>query len=132
MHYQRMPKNKSLDLLGIQPVAEAVNKFTSAVVDGASAFLSRICLPAAEEFGLYLKDRVRLYRTQNMADIALKAEKNLAEGGAPENVQAHPRLIGSILENGSWIADAEVRDMWLVSSLPLAQNRVTTIATCCS
>ena len=44
-----MSDDKSLDILGIKPVADSVNRLTRAAVDGASAFLSRICLPAAEE-----------------------------------------------------------------------------------
>lgn len=44
--------NKSLDVLGVKPIADSVNTVTKGTVDGASAFLSRICLPAAEEFGL--------------------------------------------------------------------------------
>jgi len=39
-------------------LAEAINTVTTSVVGGAEAFLGRICLPAAEEFGLLLRDRV--------------------------------------------------------------------------
>ena len=47
-------ENKSLDLLGIKPILHAINTFSKGTVDGASAFLSRVCLPAAEEFGLLI------------------------------------------------------------------------------
>lgn len=104
--------NGGLDLLGIRPIAEAVNKVTGATVDGVSAFLSRICLPAAEEYGLYLRDRVSLFRSRNIEAIGRAAERKLAKNGPVENIQAHPRLIGSILEHGAWIDDAEVQDMW--------------------
>lgn len=53
------PRQHGLDVLGIKPVAEAVNTVTKGTVEGASAFLSRICLPAAEEFGFLLQDKVR-------------------------------------------------------------------------
>jgi hypothetical protein len=48
--------SKSLDILGIKPIADAVNTVTRDAVEGAAAFLSRICLPAAEEYGLLLPD----------------------------------------------------------------------------
>jgi hypothetical protein len=52
-------ENKSLDILGIKPIGNAIESLTDGFVSGASAFLSRICLPAAEEFGLLLRDRRR-------------------------------------------------------------------------
>ncbi len=59
------------DLLGLAPYGEAVNTATKVVVDGAAAFLSRVCLPASEEFGLLLQDQVRHWRAQNIARIAM-------------------------------------------------------------
>jgi hypothetical protein len=44
-----------IDLLR-KPVEEAVKIATKGAVDGVGAFLSRICLPAAEEFGLLCRD----------------------------------------------------------------------------
>ncbi len=67
--------NKSLDILGIKPIADSVNTVTKGTVDGASAFLSRICLPAAEEFGLLLRDKVSAWRSNNAIAIAHKAKK---------------------------------------------------------
>ena len=67
---------QSFDILGIKPVGEAVNTIVKGSVEGTSAFLSRICLPAAEEFGLLLQDKISHWRTQNLIRIAEKAEKN--------------------------------------------------------
>ena len=53
-----MEEEKSLDLMGIKPVAKAVEKATDKTVDGLGAFFCAICMPAAEEFGLFLKDKV--------------------------------------------------------------------------
>ena len=39
--------DKSLDLLGIKPVAEAINTVTRASTAGVGAFLGRICLPGS-------------------------------------------------------------------------------------
>ena len=107
-----MSDNKSLDVFGIKPFADAANKITSSVIDGVAAFLSRICLPAAEEYGLLLRDRVRGWRTQNVAAITQAAERKLGDAGAAEGVSAHPRLVNRILEEGSWIEDSEVQEMW--------------------
>ena len=103
---------KGLDIFGVKPIAEAVSKLTSGVIDGAAAFLSRICLPAAEEFGLLLRDRVHHWRAQNIAAISEKAEEKLAANAAPESAHSHPRLVSSIIENGSWVQDSEVQEMW--------------------
>jgi hypothetical protein len=72
-----MSKNEwqSLDVLGIKPLAEAINTVIKGTVDGAAVFLGRICLPAAEEFGLLLRDRVSHWRRQNLIRIAEKAER---------------------------------------------------------
>ena len=70
-------ESKSLDIFGIKPVAEAANKLTIAALEGAEAFLSRICLPAAEEFGLLFRDRVHAWRTKNITSITQQAEKIL-------------------------------------------------------
>jgi hypothetical protein len=104
--------SRSLDILGIKPIAESINKVTSATVDAAGAFLSRICLPAAEEFGLLLRDRVRGWRSANIAAIAKRAQENLDESPAAENLHAHPRLVAGILEKGSWTDDPVVQDLW--------------------
>jgi hypothetical protein len=107
-----MPDKQSLDILGIQPIADAANKLVSASVDGAAAFLSRVCLPAAEEFGLLLRDRVHRWRTQNQVVLVNMAERKLAASGATEGVHAPPRLVARIMDEGSWIPDSEVQEMW--------------------
>jgi hypothetical protein len=77
------------DILGIKPIAEAVNTLTKASVDGTAAFLGRICLPAAEEFGYLLQDKVRAYRAGNVTKIAAKAEAKLAEHPEGQNLHGH-------------------------------------------
>jgi hypothetical protein len=104
------PENKSLDLLGMKPVAQAIDRTTEASLKGAGAFLSRICLPAAEEFGLLLKDRVSFWRAKNAAKIAAKAERMIASEKLP--LRVHPRLAWEIVDKGSWAEDDLVQDMW--------------------
>ena len=105
-------ENKSLDVLGVKPIADSVNTITKGTVDGASAFLSRICLPAAEEFGLLLKDKVSSWRAKNAVQIANKAQSLLENQVQGLVVSAHPRIIYSTLENGSWAEDDFMQSLW--------------------
>jgi hypothetical protein len=104
--------SKSLDLFGIKPIADTIRTVTDAMVEGASAFLSRICLPAAEEFGLLLRDRVHYWREKNKVNMLQKAEEILNKFSSGKDKHAHPRLVAEILNKGSWEANEEVQDMW--------------------
>ena len=104
--------NKSLDVLGIKPIANAVESVTTGAVSGASAFLSRICLPAAEEFGLLLRDRVSAWRAKNAAVIVNEAERLVSENVADAPLHAHPRIVADVIELGSWSDTEEVQQMW--------------------
>ena len=104
--------DKSLDILGIKPVAEAVNTITKATTDGVGAFLSRICLPAAEEFGLLLRDKVSSWRARNATAIAERAAILLEALPNAAGRHAHPRIVGAVIEQGSWADDEDVREMW--------------------
>ncbi len=105
-------ENKSLDILGIKPIADSVNTITTGAVEGASAFLGRICLPAAEEFGLLLKDRVSAWRTKNTVCLANKAQKLLEQQIGGLAVSAHPRIVHFAIENGSWAEEDFMQNLW--------------------
>ena len=105
---RNMSEEKSGDLFGVKPIGDAIKIATQGVVDGASAFLSRICLPAAEEFGLALKDRVKAWRTANVVSVAQKAEAHVGDA----DVHAPPRIVAKILDESSWVDDSYVQDMW--------------------
>ncbi len=79
---------------------------------GAGEFLGRICLPAAEELGLLLRDRVHAWRLRNVAAIAKKAEALVGKLPNADKLQAHPRMVWMMLENGSWADDELLRTMW--------------------
>jgi hypothetical protein len=98
------------DPLGAKAIAQTVQQTTQAAIDGAGAVLSRICLPASEEFGFVLRDKVSAWRIRNYISTMNKLKQKLAE--VPEGVHAHPRLVHSIVEESSWIDDAVVQDMW--------------------
>jgi hypothetical protein len=109
-----MPEHdsRSLDVLGIKPVADAISHVTKATVDGASAFLSRICLPAAEEFGLLLQDRVRAWRAGNTVRVVAAAQAYAERYRPDQESHAHPRLVATILEHGSWSDDSTLQQLW--------------------
>ena len=107
-----MSDDKSIDVLGVKPLAIAVEHVSKATVDGASNFLGRICMPAAGEFGLLLQDQVRAWRATNMARILEKAERRLAKHQPDAKVAIHPRLLAATLENGSWADNELLREMW--------------------
>lgn len=104
--------DKSLDIFGVKPAAEAVSHLSKATVDGAGAFLSRICLPAAEELGLLFRDRVSEWRAKNAAVILTEAEQLLGRIPSAKGAHAHPRLVSAIVEKGSWADDGQLRQMW--------------------
>lgn len=111
--------DKSVDVFGIKPLAQSVDTVTKGGVDAASALLSRICLPAAEEFGLLLRDKVSGWRQKNAIEIARKAQVLLDEHIKDIKVHSHPRLVFATLEHGSWADDDLMQKLWaglLVSS----------------
>jgi Abortive infection alpha len=105
-------KDQSPDILGIKPIADSVNLAAKAIIDGSSAFLSRICLPAAEEFGLLLQDQVRHWRAGNAARMVATAESLVKSFPDADKRLAHPRLVAQIIEHGSWTESDEVQRMW--------------------
>lgn len=107
-----MSKHKDGDILGVRGFGEATKIVAKGAVEGAGAFLGRICLPAAEELGLLLRDKVSAWRAQNAARIALKAERLLEQNTTAPDLQAHPRIVGKVLEHGSWEDDETVQEMW--------------------
>jgi hypothetical protein len=87
-----MPEeSNSQDILGLKSYAEPINKVVDGSIEGASAFLSRICLPAAEEFGFLLKDKVSAWRAKNAINIAYKAQLLSEERAKKQVLRAHPR-----------------------------------------
>ena len=105
-------ENKSLDILGVKTVADSIKIGTQAAVDGASAFLGRICLPAAEEFGLLLQDKVRNWRQNNTVKMLQEAEAKFNKFNGDIEKHAHPRLVSQIIGHASWVDEDLVQGMW--------------------
>lgn len=107
-----MSEDKSIDLLGLKPGAEAVKIVTEGAVSGLGAFLSRISLPAAEEYGLLLQDKVRRWRANNATNALAHAKKLMDSQVVTEPVGAHPRLVNNIINESSWTDDDELQQLW--------------------
>jgi hypothetical protein len=105
-------EDKSLDVLGVKPIAKSIEKVTDASLKGTSAFLSRICLPAAEEFGLLLQDKVKTWRADNAAKTIRKAEEKYRKIHGDKNLKAHPLISWRIIENSSWANHDELQEIW--------------------
>lgn len=84
---------------------------TQGLVDGAGAFLGRVCLPAAEELGLVLRDRVSSWRAKNACQILSTANDLYTANGMPPGA-VNPRLIHQAIDQGSWIEDEDIQRMW--------------------
>ncbi len=100
-----MSDDKAIDLLGIKGVSDSVKAITQGALDGAAAFLSRVCLPAAEEFGLALRDRISGWRAKNLAQTLNKADKIYLANNPNLADQLSPRLAHVAITEASWIDD---------------------------
>jgi|CXWL01.1.fsa_nt_gi hypothetical protein len=105
-------KNTSLDLLGVKPIGEAANAVVNKSLGGIEGFLKTVCVPALEEFGLMLRDKVRHWRLNNITRILDKAQGKLGFENESLQMQAHPRVALAIIENGSLNDNEEVQEMW--------------------
>lgn len=94
--------------LGTPLYGDALKK----AVDEVSKFLEAICLPAAQELGLLLGDKVRLWRFKNTIAIVQEAKRMLEDRGGTVGLSAPPRVIIKVLEEGSCVQDTEVQKMW--------------------
>lgn len=93
------------DLLGI-------GKPTEIIVEKACTFLGAICMPAAEELGLWFQDKVRLWRLKNAISVIDKAKGRLEFGAEGFRLEAHPKVVLGILDSCSLEEDDLLQEMW--------------------
>lgn len=117
-----MPDDNSLDILGAKPLAKAVEKITEKSVDGLGAFFGAICMPAAEEFGLLLKDKIAAFRKRNLEAIASKSKQKIEHQRLEPTGDANPLLLRQIIEDASWTEDPSIQSMW-AGLLAVASSR---------
>ena len=107
-----MSEDKALDLLGIKGLSDSVKATTQGLLEGSAAFLFRVCLPAAEEFGLALRDRVSAWKAGNAAKMLSKANTIYFSNNPNPADRLSPRLACIAIEEASWIDDDQIQDMW--------------------
>jgi hypothetical protein len=108
-----MNDNKGgLDLLGIKPIADAVNTTVVKSFEGIEGFLTLVCVPALEEVGLLLKDKVRSWRLNNVLNLLHKAQNKFEFIDDKLQIKAHPRVALSIIENSSLNDNDELQELW--------------------
>ena len=105
-------QNSSLDLLGIKPIGDAANTTVEKSFQGIEGFLKSVCVPALDEVGLLLRDKVRHWRLNNILRILDKAKGKLQFENEELQIQAHPRVALAIIDNGSLNDNDEVQEMW--------------------
>ncbi|MGB6489022.1 MAG: PilZ domain-containing protein [Steroidobacteraceae bacterium] len=76
-------------------------------------FLCRICQSGAEDAIILLGGQLDSGHTETVVKIALGAEKQLASEPDADRMRAHPKLVASILKEGSWSLDEAAMQLWM-------------------
>lgn len=105
-------KLTSGDILGLKPVANAVEHVVKKTTDGLGVILSKLLLPGAEEIGLLAQERIGAFRRKNLEQVGEKVESILESQEHECPVYACPRLISKVIDESSWISDSALQDMW--------------------
>lgn len=85
----------------------------------AILFVYRLCPPRSSEPIYALTGELDGFRTSNMLNIALMAERMLASEPNADKLRVHPDLAAAILRDGSWQDNSLLQRLWaglLVSS----------------
>jgi len=94
------------DIFGVETIANVIDKSVKSI----GHFLSLVSKPALEEFGFLLKDKVHTWRMNNLIKTLKKAEGKLVYEN--KNLEIHPKIALSIIENASMEEEEELQDMW--------------------
>ncbi|CAE6946483.1 hypothetical protein R69608_05551 [Paraburkholderia nemoris] len=103
---------EDLDPLGTKALAETAKIVVEKTTSGIGAFLSKVCMPAAEEFGLLLQDKVKSWRAANASAVIEKARVLIEQGSGADDVHVHPRIAGKIIDKSSWVDADNLQGMW--------------------
>jgi hypothetical protein len=105
-------EGKSLDVLGIKPISDAINTTVIKSFEAIEGFLKKVCLPLLDEVGLMLKDKMRLWRLNNIIKTLEKAQGKLEFRDDKLELKCQPRVAVSVIENASLIDNDEIQDLW--------------------
>lgn len=105
------PINTALATAGIEAASQE-----------AQGFLRRIAGRAADEVGLMLQDRVRMYRFRNQLRMLGRAQEMVTEAGLPTR-DVPLRLLLPLLDGASLEDDAGLSDKWAALLANAASSR---------
>ena len=107
---------KQGDPLGIRPYGEALKAkadSTKIGVETVVKYINHICEPAAKEIGLMLGDQFSHWRQSRAIALNEKLKRKLAGRKEPlKYLNAPPRIVMKVFEEGSTVDDDEIQDMW--------------------
>jgi hypothetical protein len=75
-------------------------------------FLCRLCSSEAQNSIRLLGGELDESRTRSAVEIALRAEKLLSSEPDADGRHAHPKIVASILRDGSWSNDDLIQQLW--------------------
>jgi hypothetical protein len=81
------------------------------ISDRVADLVQKLAGPMAEEVGLILGDKVRVYRYKNWISTAKKTERMLRDAGLAPNA-VPPRLLLPIIESSSIEDDGSIQELW--------------------
>jgi hypothetical protein len=83
----------------------------SGAIDKLADIIHKLAGPMAEEYGLLLAEKVRVYRLKNWVSVVTKTQKILSDANLPPNA-VPPRMFLPILEASSIEDDETLQDLW--------------------
>lgn len=90
-------------------IEEGTKETIGKAVNGLGQFFGKICMPAAEELGFYLRDKMHIYRVKNLYKIVQKVETKLEKKALSE---IDPRTLINFVEKASLCDDDCIQNMW--------------------
>ena len=82
------------------------------IASTASEFLEAICMPAAQQLGSILGDKLLIWRLNNITPILEEAEALLKKRGSLRDLKGNPRIAVKVIEEGSLVEDHDLQKMW--------------------
>jgi len=97
--------------MSTDPIDKTIDKSISKVVDGVASFFGAMCMPAAEELGMLVREQVKFYRVKNLLKIKQKTE-DLLNGEVTSKSSISPKFLKAVIEDASWEEDNGVQSLW--------------------
>jgi hypothetical protein len=92
-------------------MSDASDIVKSGALDKLADIIHKLAGPMAEEIGMMMADKIKVYRVKNWVSVVRKTEQILAEAHIPANA-VPPRLFLPILEAASIENDETLQGLW--------------------